>query len=54
MKKTSRLSFVLGAALIASCLFGTAATCVAQTAPTNEELQKKLEDLEKQLAEVKA
>jgi hypothetical protein len=54
IKKNSRLNFLIGAALSASLLFGVTTMCVAQTAPTNEELQKKLEDLEKQLAEVKA
>jgi hypothetical protein len=54
MKKNSRLKVVLGAALTASFLLSVSASSVAQTAPTNEELQKKLDDLEKQLAEVKA
>jgi hypothetical protein len=54
MKNNSRIRVVLVAALTASLLLSVSASSVAQTAPTNEELQKKLDDLEKQLAEVKA
>jgi len=53
MNKTSRLSLVLAAALIAS-LFGATATSVAQTSPTTDDLQKKIDDLQKQIADIKA
>jgi hypothetical protein len=53
MNKTSRLTLVLAAALIAS-MFGATATCVAQTSPTTDDLQKKIDDLEKQIADIKA
>jgi hypothetical protein len=53
MNRTSRLSLVLAAALIAS-LFGATATSVAQTSPTTDDLQKKIDDLQKQIADIKA
>ncbi len=52
MQNLRRVLFVFAVIAVIS-LFGTTLTW-AQTAPTNEELQKKLDDLEKQLADVKA
>lgn len=52
MQNLRRVLFVFAVIAVIS-LFGTTLTW-AQTAPTNEEPQKKLDDLEKQLADVKA
>src|SRR5262249_20041483 len=54
MNQTSRTSLFLTVALIASLLLGATATSVAQTSPTPEEMQKKIDDLEKQIADIKA
>jgi Putative beta-barrel porin-2, OmpL-like. bbp2 len=54
MNETSRTSLFLTVALTASLLLGATATSVAQTSPTSEELQKKMDDLEKQIADIKA